>query len=165
MKQKLFETNHDFVLIQDSGESISHHDSLTETSLSEINKLVGYQVELARMVVKLKPDTQVFIGSLPPRFDTPAHAELADAYNNTLVVETFIDENVTIVSQNDIYTNVKQKISERFCEDGATLTKYGTHLMVKNIRRQIADKVPHIRQNTKSKTLRLRKFRKKTAFQ
>ena len=58
------------------------------------------------------------------------------------MAESFLDEKVTIVSQNGMHTNMKKKMRERFCEDGTSLTKYGTHLMLKNISRQISSKIP-----------------------
>ena len=96
-------------------------------------------------MVRLKPDTQVFIGSLPPRVDTMAHTQMAELYNSIAVAESFMDDNITVVSQNSMFTNVKKKLQERISEDGFNLTKYGSHLMMKNISRQISDKVPHIR--------------------
>ena len=143
VKEILFESNHDFVLLQDSGQAISQHQSLDQESVQEIQSLVRNQVELAKMVVRLKPDTDVFIGSLPPRYDTEAHSELTEAYNNMMVVESFMEERITIIKQNDMYTKEKRKIEERVVKDGYNLTRYGTHLMAKNIERQI-NKIPHV---------------------
>ena len=160
VKQHLLESSLDFVLIQDSGEAVSQQDSLTPESLNMIHTLVGNQLELARMVVRLKPDTEVFIGSLPPRIDTPSHTQLAEAYNDILVAQSFLDEKVTIVSQNGMHTKVQKKLGERFCEDGNRLTRYGTHLMLKNISRQISDKIPGMRYVVKSKSYKYRRTKK-----
>ena len=48
-----------------------------------------------------------------------------------------MDDNITVVSQNSMFTNVKKKLQERISEDGFNLTKYGSHLMMKNISRKI----------------------------
>ena len=143
--QLLLDAYPEFVLIQDSGETVSLKDKLSPESTQEIQNLVGQQLELARTVVRLKPDTQVFIGSLPPRVDTMAHSQMAEFYNSTAVAESFLDDHITVVSQNNMFTNVKKKLQERIREDGFNLTKYGTHLMMKNISRQIADKVQSLR--------------------
>ena len=161
VKKVLFETNHDFVVIQDSGEAISQYETLDCDSLAGVQTLVEHQLNLARMVVRLKPDTQVFIGSLPPRVDTLASTQLAEAYNNYLVVNSFMDEKITVISQNGMYTNVKKKLSERFCEDGCTLTKYGTHLMVKNLVYQITDKIPRLKYKDVKNISKHGKLRKK----
>ena len=161
VNQSLLDPNLDFVLIQDSGVTVSQHDQLSNDSMNEIQDLVRYQLELARMVVRLRPGIEVFIGSLPPRFDTMAHTELAELYNNTMVAESFLDDHVTVVSQNSMYTNAKKKLGERFKEDGINLTKYGTHLMMKNIATQISDKVPHLRLASKSKGSKCRKISRK----
>ena len=60
-----------------------------------------------------------------------------------MVVESFMEERITIIKQNDMYTKEKRKIEERVVKDGYNLTRYGTHLMAKNIERQI-NKIPHV---------------------
>ena len=157
IKQSLLDPNLEFILIQDSGETVSQQNELSHDSMNEIQTLARYQLELARMVVRLRPGIEVFIGCLPPRFDTLAHTELAELYNNTMVAESFLDDHVTIVSQNSMYTNIKEKLEERFTEDGVNLTKYGTHLMMKNIARQISDTVPGMRCVKQSKGSKYRK--------
>ena len=145
VKQVLMDSNPDFVLIQDSGNTVCQYDQLCPDSTQEIQSLVEQQLELARMVVRLKPDTEVFIGCLPPRIDTMAHSQMVEFYNSTAVTKSFLDDNITVVSQSSMFSNVKKKQQERINGDGFNLTKYGTHLMMKNISTQIADKVPSIR--------------------
>ena len=140
----LVRTNHDFVLIQESGNIVDKQDTVNYDSMEEVQNCVRNQLELARTVVRLKPNTEVFIGSLPPRFDTPEHAQLTEAYNNTLVAESFLDDHVTIVSQDGMNSYNKKKLQERFAKDGATLTKYGNYLMSKNISREVTKKVPNL---------------------
>ena len=140
----LVRTKHDFVLIQDSGEIVNKQDAFNPDSVEEVQNWVRYQLDLARTVVRLKPDTEVFIGSLPPRFDTHIHAQLTDAYNNTLVVESFLEDHITIVSQDGMNSTSKKKLHERFAKDGVTLTKYGNFLMSKNLSRKVTNKVPFL---------------------
>ena len=158
----LLQPNLEFVLIQDSGKVVSDQDSLDSESLNEIRTLVGQQLELARTVVRLKPDTEVFIGSLPPRYDTAAHTQLAEAYNDIIVVESFLDERITIVSQKGMHTNEMRKVRERFSDDGNMLTKYGTHLMIKNIWRQMSDKISGLRVEHNKNKRRFGKYKFKT---
>ena len=119
-------------------------------------------MELARTVVRLKPDTEVFIGSLPPRYDTAAHTQLAEAYNDIMVVESFLDERITIVSQKGMHTKEMRKVRERFSDDGNMLTKYGTHLMLKNISRQMSDKISGLRFEHNKNKRRFGKYTFKT---
>ena len=158
----LLQPNLEFVLIQDSGKVVSDQDSLDSESLSEIRTLVGQQLELSRTVVRLKPDTEVFIGSLPPRYDTAAHTQLAEAYNDIMVVESFLDERITIVSQKGMHTKEMRKVRERFSDDGNMLTKYGTHLMLKNIWRQMSDKISGLRVEHNKNKRRFGKYKFKT---
>ena len=162
VKQVLVGTGYDFVLIQDSGDTVTKQEIVTHDTVEEIQNLARYQLELARMVGRLKPDTEVFIGCLPPRFDTEAHTQLAEVYNNTLVVESFLDDHIRVVSQNMMYSNNNRQLEERFADDRVTLTKYGNFLLSKNISREIIKMVPYLTKKKKSKNYRKNRVKRRS---
>jgi hypothetical protein len=64
VEPSMFNKNLEFVVIQDSGKVL---DKYTELTTDFVQQLTGHVlVKLASSILVLQPDTQVFLGSLPP---------------------------------------------------------------------------------------------------
>ena len=138
----LFGIGLDFVVIQDSGSMLDKYEELTTDIVEEITAYVQTLVKVAANILQLKPETKVFLGSLPPRFDGRLREDLVRVFNGLLVTESFMLENVTVVSQTNLNTRDQTKLFERYEENLVVLTRYGRTLRVKNAAVQIAQAVP-----------------------
>ena len=56
-----------------------------------------------------------------------------DLWNNILVTETFMHDNIVVVHQTGLECKVGTKRYERYKEGGFLLTQYGTKLLTKNV--------------------------------
>ena len=138
----LFEKELEFVVIQDSGSMLDKYNEVTTEIVQEITAYVQNLVNVAANILQLKPRTKVFLGSLPPRFDGRQREGLARVFNGLLVTESFIYDNIVVVSQSSLHTRDQRKLFERYEEDLVMLTKYGRTLRMKNTAHQVAQAVP-----------------------
>ena len=138
----LFEKELEFVVIQDSGSMLDKYNEVTTEIVQEITAYVQNLVNVASNILQLKPRTKVFLGSLPPRFDGRQREGLARVFNGLLVTESFIYDNIVVVSQSSLHTRDQRKLFERYEEDLVMLTKYGRTLRMKNTAHQVAQAVP-----------------------
>ena len=145
LQPSLFSRKLEFVLIQDSGKMLEQYNELTNNTVEEITAHVQQFVKLTSSILQLQPDTKVFFGSLPPRYDGRLRADLVRVYNGVLLTESFMEERISVISQSQLSCRSEQKKVERFEADLATLTKYGKKLRDKNIIAQIAEVLPHLR--------------------
>ena len=122
--------NPDFIVIQPSGDICN---KLDPPDFREIRADVEQCLVTALTALSHHPDTQVFITSLPPRYDTEEASKSTDLWNNILVTETFVHDMIHVVHQTGLECKDGKKRYERFIGDGFLLTRYGTKLISKNI--------------------------------
>ena len=123
-------TEPEFVIIQPSSDIC---DRLGTPDFREIESDVKHYLDIARKLTSQHPGVNVFISSLPPRYDTGEASESTDLWNNILVTETFVHNRVHVVAQSGLECKEGKKRFQRFKSDGFLLTPYGTKLLSKNI--------------------------------
>ena len=138
----LFERQLEFVVIQDSGSMLEKHKHVTTEIVKEITAYVQTLVKVAGDILQLKPGTKVFLGSLTPRFDGRVRQDLVRVFNGLLVTESFLLDDVIVVSQSNLNTRDNKKLFERYEDNLVVLTRYGRTLRVKNVAVQVAQVVP-----------------------
>ena len=138
----LFEGQLEFVVIQDSGSMLEKHKEVTTEIVKEITAYVQTLVKVAGDILQLKPGTKVFLGSLTPRFDGRVRQDLVRVFNGLLVTESFLLDDVIVVSQSNLNTRDNKKLFERYEDNLVVLTRYGRTLRVKNVAVQVAQVVP-----------------------
>ena len=124
----------DFVIIQPSSDIC---DKLGDPDFRKIQLDVQQCLETAQDVISDNPNTQVFITCLPPRYDTEEASRSTDLWNNILVTEAFMHNNIHVVHQTGLECKTGKKRYERYKDGGFLLTQYGTKLLTKNIASKI----------------------------
>jgi hypothetical protein len=120
----------DLIIIQPSSDIC---EQLDNPDFRKIESDVKQYIDTALDIVYQHPDTHVFISSLPPRYDNGEASRSTELWNNILVTETFVHDNVHAVSQSGLECKEGKKRFERYNSDGFLLTPYGTKLLSKNI--------------------------------
>ena len=141
----LFSNKLEFVILQDSGQMLDKYSEVTTDIIQEIKAHVQELVNLSVNILQVQPETRVFIGSLPPRYDGRVRVELARAFNSLLVTESFMEERIIVTSQSQLTCRNENKLLERYETDKVTLTSYGNHLRAKNTAAQIAEAVSQLK--------------------
>ena len=121
----------DFIVIQPSSESCDKQ--LDNPDFRDIQTDVLQCIGIAHKALSDHPNTQVFISSLPPRYDTEESSNSTDLWNSILMTETFLHERVHVVPQSGLDSREVKRRFERYQQDGFLLTPYGTKLLSKNI--------------------------------
>ena len=137
----LFERELQFVMIQASGRVLDKYEEVTTEITQELTAHVQTLVKVATNILDMQPGIKVFLGCLPPRFDSRVKRELTKIYNSLLVTQSFMVNEIVVVDQSQLQTEDERKLYERYQEDLVTLTRYGDKLMEKNIAYQIAQAV------------------------
>ena len=119
-----------FLVIQPSSETCDQQGTL---DFRKIEKDVKDCIDLAVKARSAHPNTEVFISSLPPRYDTEVTSRSTDLWNSILTAETFIHERVHVVQQSGLECDDKKGRRQRYQQGGFLLTPYGTRLLSKNI--------------------------------
>ena len=145
LEPSLFDKQLEFVLIQDSGQTLDKYSQVTTEVVQEIKLHVQELVKFSMNILQIQPGTKVILGSLPPRYDGRVRGELARAFNGLLVTESFMEDRITVTTQSQLNCMTDKKLWERFESDKVTLTKYGNKLRVKNTAVQISEAVPQLR--------------------
>ena len=145
LEPSLFDKQLEFVLIQDSGQTLDKYSQVTTEVVQEIKLHVQELVKFSMNILQIQPGTKVILGSLPPRYDGRVRGELARAFNGLLVTESFMEDRITVTTQSQLNCMTDKKLWERFERDKVTLTKYGNKLKVKNTAVQISEAVPQLR--------------------
>ena len=145
LEPSLFDKQLEFVLIQDSGQTLDKYSQVTTEVVQEIKLHVQELVKFSMNILQIQPGTKVILGSLPPRYDGRVRGELARAFNGLLVTESFMEDRITVTTQSQLNCMTDKKLWERFESDKVTLTKYGNKLRVKNTAVQISVAVPQLK--------------------
>ena len=138
----LFNNKLEFVLIQDSGKVLDKYSEITKQVVEEMTSHVNHLVKVAMGIMEYQPDTKVFLGSLPPRFDGRLKVELVKLFNSILITETMVDDKVGVINQDQLQSRDRWKLQERYDPNLVTLTRYGKSLRIKNTAMQIGKVVP-----------------------
>ena len=115
--------------------------SSTEECQAVVTQNVSAYVTTAKAMLAEHPNKQVFIGELPPRYDTKEAGEMADLWNSQLAIEAFLVDNLTVISQNGLSCNLGSKRVARFNRDGHNLTLHGIRLLSKNIAYEVKKQI------------------------
>ena len=139
----LFQREIQFVLVQCSDQVVNKYSEseVTNEIIEELTAHVQTLVRVAINILEMQPNTKVFFGSLPPRYDGRVSRELTRIYNGLLLTESFMVDSITVIDQSQLHTNNEYKMYERYKEDLVTLTRYGNKLKARNIAHQIAQAV------------------------
>ena len=133
--------SNDFIVIQPSSDIFSVKVSSTEECQAVVTQNVSAYVTTAKAMLAEHPNKQVFIGELPPRYDTKEAGEMADLWNSQLAIEAFLVDNLTVISQNGLSCNLGSKRVARFNRDGHNLTLHGIRLLSKNIAYEVKKQI------------------------
>ena len=144
LEPSLFSKKLEFVLIQDSGKMLEQYNELTNTTVEEITAHVQQFVKLTSNILQLQPDTKVFFGSLPPRYDGRLRSDLVRVFNGLLLTETVLEDRISVLNQSQLSCRNEKKKVERYKQNLVTLTRYGQKLRDKNLIKQIVETVPHL---------------------
>ena len=147
----------DFIVIQPSSDIINR---LEYPDFREIESDVENYLDISHKVLSQCPDTQLFITSLPPRYDREEASKATDLWNSILVTKAFVHDRVHVVAQSGLECKQGRQRFERYKEDGFLLSKYGTKLLSKNIVTSVTEVLNNVKGKQGGdvvKTLRVKK--------
>ena len=122
------DNHYDFVIIQPPPSIL---DTPNPPPASTISSFVS-------KISDIKPKTPIYLGCLPPRYDSKHKASMVKAYNQLWLAEAALMDRFTPILQDKLHclTSSRQRL-ERYTEDNINITEFGKKLFTKNISMQL----------------------------